>query len=269
MALKVMRADSVKDAVRLLAADDGARIVSGGTLVVRDATGGDGSIRSLVLSDGLGLDAIAVEGSRATLGAAVSMAQVAGHPALGFLKPVALSIGGPAVRNMATVGGNLLAPYPYGDFAVALLALDATLTLENAKGRETMDIRDFFADARAARGAVIVEAGFALPPEGAFRFAKVIRKRPHGASVLSIAATLPASGGKITGARIAYGAMSERPMRASAVERAIEGKALDAATIAAVVKVAAEGCAPLTDPQASAWYRLNVLPVHLKRLLEG
>jgi CO/xanthine dehydrogenase FAD-binding subunit len=53
------------------------------------------------------------------------------------------------------------------------------------------------------------------------------------------------------------------------VERALEGRPLDQAAIAAAVKVAAEGCAPLTDPQASAWYRLNVLPVHLKRLLEG
>ena len=34
-------------------------------------------------------------------------------------------------------------------------------------------------------------------------------------------------------------------------------------------RVATEGCAPLSDPQASAWYRLNVLPVHLARLLRG
>jgi CO/xanthine dehydrogenase FAD-binding subunit len=35
------------------------------------------------------------------------------------------------------------------------------------------------------------------------------------------------------------------------------------------VKVAIEGCTPLTDPQASNWYRLAVLPVHLKRLLSA
>ena len=43
------------------------------------------------------------------------------------LAKAARAVGGPAIRNMATVGGNLFAPAPYGDFAVALLALDATV----------------------------------------------------------------------------------------------------------------------------------------------
>ena len=74
-----------------------------------------------------------VGGGRIEIGATVTMAQIASHPALSFLQPVALSIGGPAVRNMATVGGNLFAPYPYGDFAVALLALGAEVLSEGAR----------------------------------------------------------------------------------------------------------------------------------------
>ena len=54
-----------------------------------------------------------------------------------------------------------------------------------------------------------------------------------------------------------------------AVEKALSGRKLDDAAIAAAVEVAAEGCAPESDPQASAWYRLTVLPVHLKRLLSN
>jgi xanthine dehydrogenase small subunit len=50
--------------------------------------------------------------------------------ALAFLAPVARSIGGPAVRAAATVGGNLFAPSPYGDFSVALLALGAIVSRE-------------------------------------------------------------------------------------------------------------------------------------------
>ena len=95
----------------------------------------------------------------------------------------------------------------------------------------------------------------------------MIRRKPHGASVLSIAALLPMVDGKLDGARVAYGAMAPTPIRAPAVEQALEGKPLDAAAIAAAVKVAAEGCAPHSDPHASDWYRRNVLPVHLQRLL--
>jgi CO/xanthine dehydrogenase FAD-binding subunit len=75
--------------------------------------------------------------------------------------------------------------------------------------------------------------------------------------------------GRVRGARVAYGAMAQTPIRAAAVEQALEGKFLDREAIADAVAVAAEGTAPLDDPQASAWYRLAVLPVHLGRLLQA
>jgi CO/xanthine dehydrogenase FAD-binding subunit len=269
MLLSIQRPDSVQTAAALLAASPGARFLAGGTLLVRDRNGGDVSIESFVLADGLGIDRIDIAGGKATLGAAVTMAAVAAHPALAFLKSVAESIGGPAVRNMATVGGNLFAPYPYGDFAVALLALGATVSVQTAERSETLDLDDFLRQAKPDRAAVVTGVTFDIPAAGAFRFVKAIRRKPHGAAVLAIAAVLPAGGGRITGARIAYGAMAERPMRARAVEAALEGKALDAAAIDMAVRAAGDGTKPLSDPQASAWYRMNVLPVHLKRLLSG
>src|SRR5690606_2798125 len=103
----------------------------------------------------------------------------------------------------------------------------------------------------------------------AFRFAKVSRVKPKGVSLMSIAAFLPQSGGRVQGARIAYGAMGPAPLRATAVERALEGQALDAAAIDRAVALAVEGIAPPTDALASSWYRAEVAGVHLKRLLAG
>jgi CO/xanthine dehydrogenase FAD-binding subunit len=269
MALDIVRADTVSQAAGMLAGDDGARFLAGGTYLVRAMSAGDGSIRKLVLSDGLGLDRITVgETDTVTIGSAVTMAQVAREPSLVFLATVAESIGGPAVRNMATVGGNLFAWSPYGDFAVALLALGATVVSEGLDGEGTTDLEAFLADG-PKRGRIVRSVRFAAPGEGAFRYLKVTRKHPHGASVLSIAALLPMIGGKVSGARVAYGAMAARPMRAKAVEATLDGTVLDAAAIDAAVKVAAEGTAPEDDPQASAWYRREVLPVHLRRLLSG
>jgi CO/xanthine dehydrogenase FAD-binding subunit len=85
--------------------------------------------------------------------------------------------------------------------------------------------------------------------------------------VLSIAAHLPINGGRIAGARVAYGAMASTPMRAKSVERALEGRALDESGIAAAA--AAEGTSPPTDALASAWYRREMVAVHLRRLLTG
>lgn len=266
MALEIVRPESVRAAAAILAADAGARFIGGGTLLVRDVNYGDGSIGKLVLPDGLSLDRIEVAGGRVMIGAAVTMAKIAAHPALMFLKPVAGSIGGPAVRAMATVGGNLFAPYPFGDFTVALLALGASVTVEAGDKTETLDLEKFLAGKKSF-ATIVGSVTFPAPPAGAFRFTKVVRRKPHGASVLSIAAVIPVVDRKVTGVRVAYGAMAPRAMRANAVERALEGKALDASAIAAAVKVATEGCAPLTDPQASEWYRRAVLPVHLQRLL--
>ena len=97
---------------------------------MRDVNAGDTTVDTLVLADGLGLDRIAVDDGRVTLGAAVSMAAIARHPGLAFLKPVAGAIGGPAVRAMATVGGNLFAPYPHGDFAVVFRDLPEASRLQ-------------------------------------------------------------------------------------------------------------------------------------------
>jgi CO/xanthine dehydrogenase FAD-binding subunit len=61
--------------------------------------------------------------------------------------------------------------------------------------------------------------------------------------------------------------MADRPVRAKAAEKALLGKSLDQNGIAAALAAATEGIAPITDPIASAWYRAEVLPVHLGRLL--
>jgi len=268
MPLKVVRAGSVRGAAEALAADPGARFLGGGTLTIRDYTSGDLSISAVVIGDGLGLDQIRIARERVTLGAAVTMAKVAGHPGLAFLHDVARGIGGPAVRSMATVGGNLFAPTPYGDFSVALLALMAEVATANEKMQDQIALEAFLPTRSTNTGRIVTGVSFALPPDGSFRFAKVTRKHPHGASVLSIAALLPLVDGRVKGARVAYGAMASTAIRARAVEKALEGNPLDAASIGAAVAVAGEGTSPASDSSASNWYRANVLPVHLARLLE-
>jgi CO/xanthine dehydrogenase FAD-binding subunit len=269
MPLDLRRVDSVRFAAETLASDPTARFLAGGTILMRLVNNDSGTLQRLVLSDGLGLDRIDVASGRATIGAAVTMAEIAARPGLALLKPVAESIGGPAVRNMATVGGNLFARSPYGDFAVALLALGATVAVEDAHGRATVDLGELLAARDRQEPRIVTSVSFVLPAGGAFRFRKAIRRKPHGAAVLSIAALLPEDAGTLRGVRIAYGAMAPHPIRAAAVERVLEGRAIDPATIAAAVRVAADGCEPADDAIASAWYRTQLVAVHLRRLLAG
>jgi CO/xanthine dehydrogenase FAD-binding subunit len=270
MPLTVRTFATLGEAATALSADRDARFLAGGTLVMRAINEGDAAVATIVRSTDRGLTQIRPVGARIGIGAGVTMAQILRHQELAFLHPAARAVGGPAIRSMATVGGNLFAPSPYGDFATALLALDATVSVHAGYGDREIPLEEFLAAReRGPRGLV---AGASLSgPAGTdvFRFRKVSRVKPKGIAVLTIAALLPVAGGRVAGARVAYGGMAPTPMRARAVERALEGRALDPVGIAAAVAAAAEGTSPASDAIASDWYRREILPVYLRRLLLG
>jgi CO/xanthine dehydrogenase FAD-binding subunit len=270
MPITVKTFATLGEAAAAMASDRAARFLAGGTLVMRAINEGDVSIATIVRSTDRGFAEVRPAGARITLGAGVTMAQIVANRELSFLHAVARAVGGPAIRSMATVGGNLFAPAPYGDFTAALLALDATLAMQGSYGGRETPLEEFLVNRERHSGGLVASLTFNRPtsPE-AFRFRKVARVKPKGISVLSIAAHLPMGGGRIAGARVAYGAMAPTPIRAKAVERALEGRGLDEAGIAAAVAVAAEGTNPATDAIASAWYRREMVAVHLKRLLSG
>ncbi|PBC02885.1 FAD binding domain-containing protein [Mesorhizobium sp. WSM3860] len=262
MSLALQTFSTVKDANAALQVS-GTLYLGGGTLVIRAANEGDVSVSNLIRVTEPSLSAISVSNGKARLGASVTMAAIARQPELAPLAPAARAVGGPAIRNMATVGGNLFAPAPYGDFAVALLALDASVATED--GETPMEA---FLAGRDAGRAIVTAVEFSLPRAESFRFLKVSRVKPKGISVLSIAALLQRTAdGTVTSARIALGCMADRPMRAKAAEKALLGHKLTAEEIAPALSAASDGIAPITDPIASAWYRGQVLPVHLGRLL--
>lgn len=262
MPLTLQTFSTVADACAALKAP-GTRYLGGGTLAVRAANEGDLSFSTLVRATDPALSAIVIEGGRVAIGAGVTMAAVAAHPALAAIGKAARAVGGPAVRNQASVGGNLFAPSPYGDFTVALLVLDATV---HADGR-AVPVEEFLAERDGFAG-IVTAVSFDVPQDGSFRFLKVSRVKPKGVSVLSLAVVIEEEGdGQITAARIALGCMADRPVRAKAAEKVLIGNRLTPDGIAAALAVAGEGTVPSTDAIASSWYRAEVLPVHLKRLL--
>ncbi|ESY75809.1 FAD binding domain-containing protein [Mesorhizobium sp. M0051] len=263
MALALQTFATVKDANAALKAA-GTRYLGGGTLVIRAANEGDVSVSGFVRSTEPSLSTIAVAGGKVRIGASVTMSTISRHADLGALAKAARAVGGPAVRNMATIGGNLFAPAPYGDFAVALLALDAIVGTDDGEA----PIEIFLANRYGS--AIVTSVSFALPKADSFRFLKVSRVKPKGVSVLSIASVLElAPDGTVSSARIALGCMADRPMRAKSAENALIGQSLTKDGIASALAAVNDGTSPATDPIASAWYRNEVLPVHLGRLLLG
>jgi CO/xanthine dehydrogenase FAD-binding subunit len=261
MAVTVESFASITEAQRALGAGD--VYLGGGTLVMRDLNAGLVQGRVLRSTDPA-LAQIRAQGDGFEIGAAVTMAAIAAHPDLAFLHPVVRAVGGPQIRNMATIGGNLFAAHPYGDLAAALLALGARVVMAGGMQRP---IEDLLRD--RARAGLVAAVQVPRPRDArAFGFHKVSRVKPKGVSVMSFAAHLPRDGGRLRGVRIACVGLGPMPLRAASAERALEGGTLDAAAIARAAQLATDGLDPPTDALASSWYRREVAGVHLRRLLE-
>ena len=79
-----------------------------------------------------------------SIGAATTLSQLLDLEAAPLLQAAARKTAGWAVRNMGTVGGNIFAPPPAGDVAVALLALDAAVKLVGSNGTRVVPLADFY-----------------------------------------------------------------------------------------------------------------------------
>ena len=233
---------------------DGARYLGGGTLVMRDVTYGDQSFQRIIRTRQpdrtIGTDAAGLR-----IGAGATMTDILASRDVEFLHPVARVIGGPAIRNMATVGGNLFAPNPYGDMTTALLALDAGVVMSDG---QTQPIEAFLAGRDRVRGLVVAVTVPRVDP-GAFRFRKISRIKPKGVSVIAIAVNQ-----RRNDPRVVFGNMGPTALRAKAAELALAS----GSDPAAVAAVCLEGLSPATDPLSSEWYRREVAPIHLTRLLQ-
>jgi CO/xanthine dehydrogenase FAD-binding subunit len=171
---------------------------------------------------------------------------------------------------MGTVGGNLFAPSPYGDFTVALLALDASVSVQGGFGIRDVPIEEFLQSRERQSGALVLAVSCQRPASTeAFRYRKIARIKPKGGAVITLAAHVPVTSGRVSGARIALGSMAATQIRAKAAERALEGRALDDSAIGAAAAAATEGVSPADNALGRAWYRREIVGVHLRRLLSG
>ena len=245
------------------ALNQGATFMGGGTLVMRALNYGEQAFDRIVRCCDPSLKQIVANGDRLTVGSAITMSEVVSSSDLSFLSEVARSVGGPAVRNMATVGGNLFAEHPYGDFTVALLALDGQVKM--ADGSE--HALDSFLASRSSISGVVVSVSFARPSGREFYWKKVSRVKPKGVSVMSMAAWLPQSAGRVSNARVAFGAMGATPLRAKQAEASLNENTVDATSVARACEALKGDFQPPDDALASGWYRNEVAPVHLRRML--
>jgi len=140
------------------------------------------------------------------------------------------------------------------DTAPALVALDARMVVTNHRGSREVAAADFFITPSTditrmtvlqpgdLLTAVRVPGRWAGKP---FHFEKVADRQAWDFALASVASTLEVEGGTIRDARIVVGSVAARPLRMTAVEDFIRGRAIDEATLAEAGEVAIQGARPL------------------------
>ncbi len=264
-----------------------ARVVAGATdLLLEVERGGrkspSGGAPGLIdLTRIPGLAAIREEDGWIHLGPLVTHNQVVASPLLvthAFpLVRACWEVGAPQIRNRATVAGNIITASPANDTIPPLLALDAQVTLcSEARGERTLPLRSFitgFRQVEMADDELLTDIAFpALGPAATGTFIKLGLRKAQAISVVTVAVvverTAETLGAPIARAAIALGCVAPTVIRADAAEAHLEGKALDATTIAEAARLAMEASAPIDDIRAGAEYRRAMVQTLVARALE-
>lgn len=203
------------------------------------------------------------------IGATTTLTQMTEQTDIPILREAAHAVGGWAIRNMGTIGGNLFAPPPGGDFAAALLALDAELKFVGKSGARVLPLDEFytgFLTNRMVPGEILSEVILPIP-KGSSAFIKYGRRHTNTPSIVAVAINIVFEGGMVEQARIALNAVGPYPFRAKSAEAYLQGKILNEEIILEVAELAATESQPFTDPIASEWYRRKMVTVIVKRAL--
>ncbi len=256
---------------------DRARIVAGGTdlLVELDRRVG-GEVDALIdLTRVDGLDAIYQSRHGLHLGPLVTHNAVATSPLMVELAlPLAqacLEVGSPALRNRATVVGNVVTASPANDTISALRALGCEVSLASKRGIRSVSLDDFHTGVRTTvRAPDELVTGLTirpLEPNERGLFLKLGLRKAQAISVVHIAMVLGFDGDDVSTARIALGSVAPTIVRATAAESAVVGNPLDAGSIAAAANAAAAAVQPIDDLRATAEYRVDLIRVMVARML--
>ena len=182
------------------------------------------------------------------------------------LGQASLSVGGPGIRELGTIAGNLATASPAGDGSTALLALDAEVELTSVRGTRRLPLDKFFLGYRKtalASDEMITEV--LLPTNYRSDWAKNGKRGAMNISVVAAAVAITPQ----KQVRIALASVAATPIRCQQAEKFLVQHGLNADTGRQAAELVRGEIKPITDHRASADYKIHLAGVMVRRLLEN
>ncbi|MGB3833112.1 MAG: FAD binding domain-containing protein [Mesorhizobium sp.] len=217
------------------------------------------------------LNAIEVAEDRIRIGACVThsrlVAQLAGVRSCSGLVTAAGSAANPAIRGMATIGGNLATwDFPAADLPPALLCLDAEVELDAAGGGGRLPVERFLSTHRNLEPGTLV-TGLVIPRRPVLTGHARLPLRKAGdypVAIVSLAATL-GQNGLVEDIRVAIGSVEPTARRWPRLENRLTGHPLDPEKARELAEAELDAFTGRDGVEAPAWYRVQVLPALVRR----
>lgn len=286
----IYEADSVSHAVELLRAHPGARVIAGGSDVLIKVR--EGRLAGAVLVSIHGLDELRgvrlAENGGLRIGALTSFSRVSADPLIrrhiGVLGEAADTVGGPQIRNIGTIGGNVCNGVTSADTASTLAAYEAVMEYAGLEGTRLVPIaQHYVAAGKTALAPDEILTAIIIPKESyagtAGHYIKYAMREALDIATISCSANVRLSldgdgkagtmGKTIQRLRLAYGVAGPVPMRAFSAEAAANGKAADADTVEKAARAVLDDIKPRDSWRASAAFRSHLAVELARRAITG
>lgn len=270
---------SVAEAVSLLGSHNGkARVIAGGTDLLVQIKSKEIKTEYVVdISCIPGLQYINYDQKQGLrIGALTTTKAIEKSAELGRIYPVisqaAGLLGSMAIRNVATIGGNLCNAAPSADTAPALIGLAAGAKITGPGGERLVPLEEFF----TGPGETVLKTGELLleiqvpvpPPETRGVYLKHSRSAIDLATV-GVAVIMTLESGRVCrDVKIVLGAVAPTPIRAQKAEEILRGHRVDQTLSEQAARAAAGEAQPITDVRASAEYRKEMIRVLTRQAIE-
>ena len=270
---------SVQEACALLVQyGDSARVLAGGSdLLVKMK---DGLMKPAYLVSLKNLDSLKAiryeTGTGVIIGARATHNEVMNNRLLQekyrSVCEAAHSMAADQIRNIGTVGGNLVNAVPSADLPPILIALDARARIVGTSRERTISLEDFFLGPGKTvleKGEILAEIIIPDQPTTGSNYIKFGLRRAGALAVAGVASSVTVSDGTCRDVRVVLGAVAPTPMRARQAENVLRGKKISRELIDEAGRIAAAESKPISDIRGSIEYRRNLVNVLTRRSLKA
>jgi xanthine dehydrogenase FAD-binding subunit len=273
------RAGSIQEAIRLLQENPEAHLIAGGTDVLVKLHKGKAGFDHLIDIHGIAeLDFISqkddgdlVIGPLCCFTHVAESALVRKH--IPVLSEAILTIGGPQVRNMATIGGNLCNGVPSADSATPLIALNAVVTIAGQDGSRQLPLEDFFlGPSRVALEHHEIMTAITVSRDNyagySGHFFKYAMRDAMDIATIGCSAVCRVEDEVLTDLRLAYGVAAPVPMRCKHTEDQIRGREVSTQLLNDIAEAVVDDVSPRTSWRATKEFRLQIIATLARRVVK-